>query len=804
MAKPQPPIITRECKDNHELNQAICEAGQTGQRVAFAESGPGFHIDRSTVRKLTPTETAEARQSLGIVMESAGDDSGMYEAKVFHTDKINSNDRIYTRAVMQDNVDQLKPYLAEGYLCGAVDHLGPSDGGNLRDTCVIYRDLQINATGEGIAKFEVVKKHSRGSDLQANIEAGMKIGFSTYGYGSGHEPTEEERKQYGLGKDQYAVVMDRNYELKKIDAVDDPSVPDARIVSKKDSHKPEGADPRGVMEAKPGVHLTISEVRSKLKPLTEAKADRPNLQRTYLQYLKSGDVYSPTGDMVLAPTLEQDAYWIVPTIDGIRFRRAKPETDDLLKFPSSTMDSILKEIDTFWESASAYKEFGFMHNRGIIMEGPPGSGKTCLSHQVSELVVDRGDVVFHARSIWALTEGLNQFREVEPDRKVVVIFEDADEYIGYQERELLQLLDGDSKVNGVFYLASTNNIDRFPERLVRPRRFDKVIHVGPPPIEGRQAYLKSKLTGKETESEIDRMSKETDGLSFAHLAELVAAVYVLKQNKEEVISRLKGRTRSQSRSGSPEQRAESTSHRLVPTEAGHPAVAESLTQPIGDTFMATEIKVEKTPEQIKAELAQAGKVATDKLNAAVKPILDHFKDQGCTEFPVREVLPREVSERVATLEGSVAERDNKIATLETEKASLVKENTELKAEKANTVRLGKVKAKASVLLKDNRFAEALAEDIETASADTAFDESKVEDLIKKLAARYEKIAGPAKPKSGKDSLQTESVGVDVDEESMTAMDLAIEGGADDSEAEVKPIAALESAFGRKKVAAESR
>lgn len=804
MAKPQPPIITREWKDNHELNQAICEAGQTGQRVAFAESGPGFHIDRSTVRKLTPQETAEARQSLGIVMESAGDD-GMYEAKVFHTDKINSNDRIYTRAVMQDNVDQLKPYLAEGYLCGAVDHLGPSDGGNLRDTCVIYRDLQINAAGEGIAKFEVVKKHSRGSDLQANIEAGMKIGFSTYGYGSGHEPTEEERKQYGLGKDQYAVVMDRNYELKKIDAVDDPSVPDARIVQTKDSRKPEGEIRRGVCEAKAGVHLTAAELKSKLKPVSEAKADRPNLQKTYTQFIASGNSFIPHGPFPdTIATLEKDAYRIIETWNGVRFERTKPDTDALLKFPNSVMDSILTEIDTFWDSAASYKEFRLTHSRGIIMEGNPGSGKTCIAHQVAELVIDRGDVVFYANRIGALGEGLSAFRDVEPDRKVMVILEDADEYIGYQEREFLQLLDGDSKVNSVFYLASTNYIQRFPERLIRPRRFDKVIHVGPPPIEGRQAYLKSKLTGKETESEIDRMSKETDGLSFAHLAELVAAVYVLKQNKEEVISRLKGRNRSQSRSGSPEQRAESTSHRLVPTDTGHPAVAESLTQPIGETFMATEIKVEKTPEQIKAEAAQAGKVATDKLNAAVKPILDHFKDQGCTEFPVREVLPKEITERVATLEGSVAERDTKIATLETTNASLVKENTELKAEKANTVRLGKVKAKASVLLKDNRFAEALAEDIETASADTAFDESKVEDLIKKLAARYEKIAGPAKPKSGKDSLQTESVGVDVDEESMTAMDLAIEGGADDSEAEVKPIAALESAFGRKKVAAESR
>jgi hypothetical protein len=180
-----------------------------------------------------------------------------------------------------------------------------------------------------------------------------------------------------------------------------------------------------------------------------------------------------------------------------------------------------------------------LHNRGIMLYGPPGNGKTSLMNQVADLITGRGDVVFYAKSISALIEGLGAFREVEPDRKTVVVLEDADEYVGWQEREFLQLLDGEKSIDGVLYLGSTNYINAFPPRLLRPGRFDKRIYVGPPPYEGRLAYLSAKLAKMEKTAEIERLAKNTDGLSFGDLRELVTAVYALKENPDAVINRLK-------------------------------------------------------------------------------------------------------------------------------------------------------------------------------------------------------------------------------------------------------------------------
>lgn len=268
------------------------------------------------------------------------------------------------------------------------------------------------------------------------------------------------------------------------------------------------------------------------------------LTRTYTQYIESGDTFEPIGDVTLNLALDQFAYRIVRTFSGVGFTKMQCQTDELYYFENSAMNDALTEIDKFWELKPDYDKLKLMHNRGIMLHGPPGMGKTSVMHQVGKMIVDRGDVVFYATRISTLIDGLSAFREVEPDRKVVVVLEDADEYAGYEEREFLQLLDGEQSISGVLYLASTNYIESFPPRLLRPGRFDKKIFVGPPPIAGRKAYLSKKLAGMEKDTEIDRLAKETDGMSFGDLRELITAVYALKEPVDSVLARLKGRNTS--------------------------------------------------------------------------------------------------------------------------------------------------------------------------------------------------------------------------------------------------------------------
>ncbi len=155
--------------------------------------------------------------------------AAMYRAKVGHADKVNQNDRIYPRELWAVQIDRCKAKMKEGKLTGAVDH--PSwGGGAMKDTCIKWHSMQMEADGSVFGEFSIITKHSRGADLQALVDADVAIGFSTRGIGSARRPTDDEKKRYGLPEDGcFTVVIDEDYELKKIDSVDDPSVDDAYI-----------------------------------------------------------------------------------------------------------------------------------------------------------------------------------------------------------------------------------------------------------------------------------------------------------------------------------------------------------------------------------------------------------------------------------------------------------------------------------------------------------------------------------------------------------------------------------------------
>jgi SpoVK/Ycf46/Vps4 family AAA+-type ATPase len=193
--------------------------------------------------------------------------------------------------------------------------------------------------------------------------------------------------------------------------------------------------------------VTAGPVNGKAAPKEE------ELQRSFVQFIKQGNSYRPAGPVILVDTLNPCAYQINLTMSGPEFERVKPKTDELMVFEDSNMDKIVHEIDRFWERKDNYSQLGLMHNRGIILYGPPGTGKSCCLQQVVEMMVKRGDVVFFAKSAGAISEGLKAFREVEPTRRTVVCFEEADELCRYDERTLLQLMDGDTKIDNVLFLA---------------------------------------------------------------------------------------------------------------------------------------------------------------------------------------------------------------------------------------------------------------------------------------------------------------------------------------------------------------
>ena len=278
---------------------------------------------------------------------------------------------------------------------------------------------------------------------------------------------------------------------------------------------------------------------TRARALVESIGRVAKRKQVYTQFMVRGNNFSPIGEIVTQPTLDPGIYDVRSTMSGIIFEIHELRTDEILRFEDSRYNKVLEEIDKFWGLKDEFDKMGFTHKRGVLLHGAPGTGKSCLLKLVMEDTVNKGNVVFIAKSSGTLVEGIGQFREVEPDRKVLVIVEDMDELVRYNERPILELFDGDSQTDNVLFLATTNYIDRLPPRIVRVGRFDRVIEIQNPPMSGRLAYLKHKLTVNEKNEKIVELAKKTKGFSFAQLREFLIGVYCLKQPVEEVLKRVK-------------------------------------------------------------------------------------------------------------------------------------------------------------------------------------------------------------------------------------------------------------------------
>lgn len=249
-------------------------------------------------------------------------------------------------------------------------------------------------------------------------------------------------------------------------------------------------------------------------------------------------IFIPVGHT--SKPLPAGIYTITYADGNYLFMAGETFVDDLISFPDSKSDEILNEIEAFWHKGEIFAKYGFLHRRGYLLYGPPGGGKTAIVQQIIQKIVGHEDIVIMCTNPRFLSAALKILREIEKDRKIVVIFEDIDSIIkSYGEDALLSYLDGEDQINKVLNIATTNYPDQLPERIrCRPRRFDRVIHIGFPNAAIRTVYFKQKLNI--TDEEIDTWVNATEDFSFAAMAELVISVKCLEHGFEESIEVLRG------------------------------------------------------------------------------------------------------------------------------------------------------------------------------------------------------------------------------------------------------------------------
>jgi GTPase SAR1 family protein len=228
---------------------------------------------------------------------------------------------------------------------------------------------------------------------------------------------------------------------------------------------------------------------------------------------------------------------------GTYFQKIPVLTQGLLRFPQTNSEKVVTEIQKFWERESLFREYKLTYKRGIILWGPPGSGKSCTIQLIMRDVVDRGGIVIKFTHPSLFTEGMRIFREVEPDTPIVVLMEDIDSTLHhFNESEVLNILDGVNQIEKAVFLATTNYPEELGERIInRPSRFDKRFKIDHPDSQSRKMYFEYLIGEKKIDElniPIDKWVADTEKFSLAHLKELFVAVVILGDQYEEAIETL--------------------------------------------------------------------------------------------------------------------------------------------------------------------------------------------------------------------------------------------------------------------------
>ncbi len=214
--------------------------------------------------------------------------------------------------------------------------------------------------------------------------------------------------------------------------------------------------------------------------------------------------------------------------------------------PTELLDRIERHTISFSKHAKRLVAAGRHLKRGVLLHGPPGTGKTFSAMYLASQMPGRTVILLTGATLGSIEIACNMARMLEPS---TIILEDVDLIGTQRERqmvdanallfELLNQMDGLSEDADVLFLLTTNRPDVLePALAARPGRIDQAIAVPPPDEDCRRRLFTLYSQGMTTNVDhMDELIRRTEGVSAAFIRELLrkAAVFAAMDSDEEIV-----------------------------------------------------------------------------------------------------------------------------------------------------------------------------------------------------------------------------------------------------------------------------